>query len=233
MHKKKILLATVCSALLVCLLLVGVRLYTDYRIGYKSVYVASHRLKQRNIITEEDLEEIRVPGDYLSNDVYTDEKDIIGKCVRIDAFIPKGSLFYRDFLEDSEDIKDKAHTLLENNEVSYDLFVSDVNVNTANIIQGMNIDIYLTIDSHETIESDLLFRNVRIIGLYDSNDREINDYDKDSRANIITLALVPEYVPILNKAIVLGELKIVVGSDTYSRENKIELNSDSEILKFL
>ncbi len=227
---KKVLIITCSTVILLFGLFFGIRYYTKYKIGYTRVCVASHNISQRSQITEDDLEYIELPKDYLK-DVYLDLDDIEGKYVKLSYSIPKGSLIYKSVLED--DIKDLAHTLLKENEVNYDLYVNDIKINTANIAKNMYIDLYLTIEKHDKPISDILLSNARITGLYDTNNKVINDYDNDSRVYIVSIAVNKDDVNILNKAQVIGNISCVVNKNTYDTNLKTSINSESELFNFI
>lgn len=227
---KKILIIACSTIVLVVGIFFGIRYYSRYSIGYTSVYVASHNISQRTKISEVDLEKIDVPKDYLK-DVYVNKDDIIGKYVKLSYSIPKGSLIYKGVLE--EDIKDLAHTLLKHDEVNYDLFTNDIKINTANLKTNMYLDLYLTINNHDKPISDILLSNARITGLYDANNKVINDYDSDSRVYIISIAIDKNAVNILNKAQVIGSISCVVNNNTYVVDLKTSTNTDSELFTYL
>lgn len=228
---KKILIIVCSTLLLAVVLFFGVRWYTKYTIGYTNVFVASHQISQRSLITEDDLLEVEVPKDYLREDVYVDKNDILGKYVKLSYSIPKGSLIYKTSIE--SDIKDLANTLLKTGEVNYDIYTSDVKINTANLSKNMYIDIYLTINNKDKPISDLLLSNARITGLYDSNNKLILDYDNDSRVQIISIAINKEYVNVLNKAQVLGTLNCVINSNAYDMNLNSSLNSKSKLFEYM
>ena len=230
MHKKIVIVVSM-SLILMSAAILGMRAYCRYAIGYTHIYVASHQLSQRTLIQEEDLKEIIVPKDYIDIDAYLDKEDILGKYVRLSHAIPKGSFIYKGAVED--DIKDLAHTLLKKGEVTYDVFVNDVEVNTANLSTNMYVDLYLTIHDKDKAISDLLLANCRIIGFYDSNGKQIKEYDNESRIYVFALAIRKEDVVILNKAMVLGDLKVVVNSYAYDDLLSSSQNSASTIYEYL
>jgi len=211
---------------------IGVNYYAEYRIGFKGTYITSHQIQARSKIEEKDIEKISIPKDYLSDDVYTTKEELLGKYVKANAFIPKGSLFYKDFLEDSSKMKDYVNTEVNEGEVIYDLDLRNVSCNPSHLTSNMLIDIYLTIDNNVTI-SDLLFENIKILSLYDRDGKTIKDFEDNSDVTGITLAIDKNYVPILNKALVLGKLTIVVGSNAYNTELKSSINSVSPLLEYL
>lgn len=228
---KKILIITISTLLLAVGIFFGIRFYTRYSIGYTKTYVASHHINQRTMISEQDLLEVEVPKDYLKDDVYLNKDDILNKYVRLSCSIPKGSLFYKSCLE--TDIKDLANTLLKENEVNYDIYTSNVKINTANLAKNMYIDLYLTINSKDKPVSDLLLSNARITGLYDSNNKPILDYDNDTRVAIISIAINADDVNVLNKAQVVGELNCVISNNAYKVNLSSLLNKKSKLFEYL
>lgn len=228
---KKILIITISTLLLAVGIFFGIRFYTRYSIGYTKTYVASHHINQRTMISEQDLLEVEVPKDYLKDDVYLNKDDILNKYVRLSCSIPKGSLFYKSCLE--TDIKDLANTLLKENEVNYDIYTSNVKINTANLVKNMYIDLYLTINSKDKPVSDLLLSNARITGLYDSNNKPILDYDNDTRVAIISIAINADDVNVLNKAQVVGELNCVISNNAYKVNLSSLLNKKSKLFEYL
>lgn len=228
---KKIVII-ICSALLLFVsICFGVRLYIDYKYENTSVYVASHNISQRSKICEEDLLKIELPKSIINDDVLIDADDIIDKYVKLSYSIPKGSLIYKGSLE--SDIKDLAHTLLKEGEVNYDLYTNDIKINTANLSKNMFIDMYLTISKNDKPISDILIENARITGLYDTNNKAINDFDNESRINIVTIAVNKDYVNIINKALVLGDINCVVNSNTYNNRLNSKINTDSKLFEYL
>lgn len=195
-----------------------------------SVYVSSHNLSQRSVISQEDIREVKLPKIYISETMITNKKDIIGKYVKLSHAIPTGSYIYVGALEDK--IADYTHTLLKNNEVSYDLYTNEIKINPGSLGINMNLDLYLTINNQKNVVSDLLLSNVRIIGFFDQNGKQIQDYDKQSRVAIVTVALNKEDVSILNKALVLGDLRAVVSDSTY-KDLDCVLNNDSKLIEYL
>ena len=228
---KKILMILIPAAIAGICLYLSASAYLKYSKDYIKVYVASHQIAQRTMITEKDLKEAEVPKEFLTDDVFLKKDDILGKFVRLSYSIPKGSLFYKGSLE--SDIKDLSYTLLMKGQVVYDIYVNEVKANTGNLNTGMYVDLYLTINTNDKPVSDLLLEHCRIIGLYDVNGKQILNYDNDSRVGIISLAVSRDDVSIINKALTVGEIRIVAGSDTYSTDLLSRLNEDSELLAYL
>lgn len=228
---KRILITVLIIITLISLDVAGVHYYSKYLVGFEKTYVASHNIFQRTVISEEDLMEIEIPKGYLSGDVLNDKNEIIGKLVKLSYSIPKGSFFYKSSVEDTG--KDIDHTLLMNRQVTYDIYTSEAKVNTGSLSRNMYVDLYLTVvDNHKPV-SDLILSDARIIGMYDMNEQPIQDFDRNSRAYIISLAVDENDVNYLNKAFVVGEVKVIVSNDTYKTGKRSALNYESEIFEYL
>lgn len=217
--------------LMIAIIYFGSDLLAIYKTGLTKTYIAKASLPQRTVITDDLLEEVKVPKEYVKDNAFVNKEEIIGKYVKLNSYIPKGSLFYKEALDDIESMKDSAHAELKDDEITFDLFAKKIAVNPAHLLKGMNVDLYLTINKKE-LESDLLISNAKIIGLYDVNNKEIKDYDKDSKLGTISIAIKKDMVPYLNKALAIGDVSLLVGSNLY--KNKVcTMNDTSEVFKLL
>ncbi len=228
---KRILLAISCVMSFVLLVYFGIRTYSRYAIGFTKVYVASHQLSQRKILNEEDLYAIEVPKDFIGDDVYMGKEDIVGKYVKLSYTIPKDSFIYKGAVE--EDIKDLSHTLLKKGEVNYDIDISDIDINSSSLAVNMLVDFYLTIKDRDKPISDLLISDARITGIYDSGGKAISDYDYESRPYSISFAVRKDDVIILNKALVMGDLRAVATDGTYRTDCQSKANKESILFEYL
>jgi hypothetical protein len=230
MIKKILIIVSVVLALSISLFL-SAKTYLEYRQDYVDVYVASHQIAQRTLLSDRDLAVIRLPKQVLNEDIVNDPEQIKGNYVKLSCSIPKGSMFYMTALE--SDIKDLANTLLMKGQVNYDLYVGEIKINSGSIATEMYVDLYLTVSRNDKPISDLLIRDCRITGLYDGNGRQILDYDRDSRVQIISLAVNEDEVSLINKALKIGEVSAIVGNKTYQNHVYSTLNRDSELLEYL
>lgn len=201
----------------------------DLKLGLRDVYVSAYDIEERTLMEESYLRKIKVPGAYISDDVYTLKEDIEGKYTRVSSFIPRGSLIYKSFLESADDMNDASIMSLKEGEICYDLSVRDIDVNPATLIKGMNCSLYFTLSGKDVV-SDLLIENARIIGLYDMANKPL--VDDRSALNTVSLALKSEMVPYLNKALELGRIKLTVGYNPYGDKETV-INLNETILKYL
>ena len=228
---KKILVMSFTVLFMSTCLFLSLRSFLKYREDYIVFYVASHQISQRTMMKDEDLVEVRLPKQLVSEDIYANKEEILGKYVKLGYSIPKGSLIYKGALE--SDIKDLAYTLLYKDQVSYDLYANEIKINTSTINDNMFLDIYVTIGNTQKPVSDLLIRNCRIIGMYDNNGRQILSYDNESRPFIISVAVEKSDVSILNKALKIGEAMAVISRDTYVNGLRSSINEQSELIEYL
>lgn len=231
MPKRKTLIKIVLFLLFIILIVLGIYFYCEKKLAIKEVYVAKYNLSNRSLISEEEIETKRVPLSYLSEEIYLNKEDIVGKYVKINTIVPKGSFFYRGALDTLDNMKDKLASDLLTGEVSFDIYARDIKANQAYLLKGMYVDLYLTINKDRVL-SDLLINNLKIIGLYDINHNEIKDYDNNTILETIVLAVPKEAVSYLNKAQVIGELSLVIGENTY-KDVKTELNRSATIFEYL
>ncbi|MBQ1482471.1 MAG: hypothetical protein IIZ28_02760 [Erysipelotrichaceae bacterium] len=230
MMKKVLLIVFDLLCLGVCLFF-SLSAYVKYREDYVKVPVASHQLFQRTKLNKEDLLMVDVPRAYLTQDVCTDPKEILDKYVRLSYSLAKGSLIYRGALED--DIGDLPSTLLNEGEVSYDLYANEVKINTGNLAVNMSVNIYLTIKNSVGALSDLLLEDCRVIGLYDPQGRMIRDYEEEPRILTVCIAVEKEHVKLLNKALMVGSLSVFTSDHSYAVDVRSKLNEGAEVLSYL
>lgn len=228
---KKRLIVLLLNIIFICLLIFGAKLYCDKRLEMKKAYIAKYDLVNRTLISDDEIEEVLVPSNYLNKEVLTKKEEIIGKFVKINTIVPKGSFFYNGALDELSNMKDSINSSLNEGEVSFDIPANKISVNQAYLLKGMYVDLYLTVNKDRVV-SDLLINNVKVIGLYDINHKEIKDYDNESLLGTLSLAVPSNSVSYLNKAMVVGELSVVVGNNTYS-DVKTSLNKTADIFEYL
>ena len=80
MVKKLILIFIPVTIIGLCLYF-SISAYLNYRENYVEVYVASHNIFQRKCLDDKDLELRVIPYQYLSNDIYVEKDEMLGKYV--------------------------------------------------------------------------------------------------------------------------------------------------------
>ncbi len=234
MHRKNKKALVLLFSTIVFILLVGLVcfIYCNNKLKLQEVCIAKYSLNNRTLISQDEIEVVKVPKSYLNGNIILNKEDVVGKYVKINTRVPKGSFFYDDAIEEYEIIKDKLNSELEDDEVNFDLNANNINVNQSYLVKGMYVDLYLTIDKNNKVLSDLLINNVRIIGMYDVNHQEIKDYDNKTILQSICLAVPKDTISYLYKAQVIGQLSLVVGNNGYKNVSSI-LNKNTDIFEYL
>ena len=234
MHRKNKKALVLLFSTIAFILLVGLVcfIYCNNKLKLQEVCIAKYSLNNRTLISQDEIEVVKVPKSYLNGNIILNKEDVVGKYVKINTRVPKGSFFYDDAIEEYEIIKDKLNSELEDDEVNFDLNANNINVNQSYLVKGMYVDLYLTIDKNNKVLSDLLINNVRIIGMYDVNHQEIKDYDNKTILQSICLAVPKDTISYLYKAQVIGQLSLVVGNNGYKNVSSI-LNKNTDIFEYL
>ena len=206
-------------------------LYINHELELVEVYVAKENLSARVLIEDKFIQLIKVPKAYLSDQVVLKKNDLIGKYVKLNTSIPKGSLVYSSSIESIDDAIDKPALLLNTNQA---VFAIDVNISSTagnSIQKGSKIDLYGTIKiSRETIV-DLLFKQVRVLSIKDKNGNEV-DPKTNQVPKIMLIAVDQDEIPILTKVIAIGDITITPTSEFFSDEECI-LYESSSLLGYL
>ena len=206
-------------------------IYVRSQLDVAEVVVAKHDLLPRTKITEDDLIRVEIPKALLNGDYYNHSKDIVNMYVKIQSSIPKGSLMFRSSLESLDESIDKPQLMLRQHQSLMSINVDIIKTAGKTIQAGQRVDIYGMIKQNRETIVDLLFENVRVLGVLDKNGQEVTDNPKQL-PKIMLIALHQDYVPILTKLISVGELNITTTAG-YDTEQESILNSESILLRFL
>ena len=220
--------------LFVCIIFISFgisTLYINRELELVEVYVAKDTLVARTLIDHDSITLIKVPKAYLSENVVMDKEEMLGKYVKLNTSIPKGSLMYQSSLEWLDDAIDEPALLLNANQA---VFALDVNMSSTagnSIQKGSKIDLYGTLKVNRETLVDLLFKQVRVLSIKDKNGNEVNQ--ETNQVPKIMLIAVDQYeIPILTKLIAIGDLTITPTSEFFSDEECI-LYEGSILLGYL
>lgn len=218
--------------LCITLVVIGVSvLYIKHELELVEVYVAKEDLSARTLMNDNQIQIIKIPKAYLSENVLIKKNDIVGKYVKLNSSIPKGSLIYKTTIESIDDAIDEPTLLLNVNQA---VFAIDVNISSTsgNTLQkGSKIDLYATIKSNRETIVDLLFKQVRVLSIKDKNGNEVNN-ETNQIPKIMLIAVDQVEIPILTKIIAIGDITITPTSEFFSEDECI-LYESSNILGYL
>ncbi len=206
-------------------------LYVRSQLDLVEVIVAKHDMSPRTKITEEDLKKIELPKAMISSDHYTTTNDVLNLYVKIQHFIPKGSLIFHSSLETLDNSIDTPSLMLKEQQALMSLNVDIIKTAGKTIQAGQKIDIYGALKLNRETYVDRLFMNVRVLGVLDKSGEEITDNPKQI-PKIMLVAIHQDFVSILTKLIAIGEITITTTAG-YDYESECILNEESPLLEFL
>lgn len=185
----------------------GSQVYIDHQLDLVKVPIASTTLSVRTTVTEAHLSWISMPRAYVPTNIITDSDALVGQITRLDGRIEAGAFFTTSSLESPETIKDQATTLLKPGQAVYTLDV-DVRSTAGNtLLAHQRVDLYFSLQHQNTLLVDKLISNVRILAIKDKQGIELND-PKDLPKYVL-VAVHADLIPVLTKAMALGELTLV------------------------
>lgn len=229
-RKKLIIIAAFLVVITLSFILGRLQVIRSYKLV--SVPYASEYLDSRTLIKNKDISYTKVPSSLINDEIITSEGEIIGKYVGTNTFINEGSLFFRNMVEDISNMNDASYFEIKEDEVVYELFVKNIDVNAAHINNNMYVDLYLTIEK-PIIMSDQIISGAQICGLYNTNYEDVNKSEnKRSNLAIISLVVNEDMIPILNKAQIVGKLSIVPSSNPYDYRG-MSINKEGDIMNYL
>jgi pilus assembly protein CpaB len=202
------------------------------------VPVAAEYIKSRKQITEDDVKYIEVPEYIVLNNTITDINEIIGKYVNAYDSVAEDSLFYKDIVVSSEDLKDASMFELNKGEVAITIEVDATTTYSNTILPDSKIDLYYQ-GKGQTKDSEELYiiygevvKNVRIIAVKDKDGNNIQ-IDSENEPTIMVVALSQEDAHLVGLAKALGIVTPILSYDNLSDDNTTnyyDLNKMKEIL---
>ena len=167
-------------------LLVLVILFFGYTSSIKketnplSIPVAAKKINAKTQITSEDVTYVEVASRMVGEGVVRSSAQIVGKYTNINVTIPKGSVFYTDWLAESNEIPGNWIEQLdyESGELGYYMDVNIENTLGNNVLPNTYIDIYMKAnDENGTTMFGKLLKNIKVLVVHDGSG---NDVFKDS-----------------------------------------------------
>lgn len=210
----------------------GIDLMSDIKIDMVNVYVARYDIAPRTELTMNDLSILKIPSYYISEHVYTNKEDIIGKFTDIQGKIPRGSLFYKSMLYDKEQMPDNPVTQLLENQVCYSMATDIIQLSGNTIVEGERVDVYGSLQLDKIPVIDLLLENVRVISIKDSKGLNMNDEQSNGIPSVILLAVNKDSIELLNQLEKIGSIQLYSTSNSYE-ENEAVLNKKSKLIELL
>ena len=218
MLKSKGFITGLCGVLAVLVLVIGYNMRVNQATSPIKVPVASHKLKARTKITDDDITYITMPRSALGNDYYSNKNSIVGMYVNIDTAIPAGSLFYAGAIVRGEDLPDAALLDVPDGETLYYITVNMLTSYTNSILPGRYIDIYLSTKENNLALVGKLFTNVKVLQVKTTDGQNVfDDADTQKVPYAIYFSLPEEDHLLMRKINAINNYSIAQAGSSFAR----------------
>jgi hypothetical protein len=218
MLKSKGFVTTLCSILVVVVLIVGYNLRIRNATQPVKVPVATRRLTARHLITEEDIKYVDIPSGALTGDYYARVEYVVGQYVNYDTTIQEGSLFYRGSIVSKKELPDEALLNLPEGEKLYYLTVNMLTSFANSILPGRYIDIYISTKEDNKALVGKFLENVKILQVKTADGLNVFDDSESSRIPYVIIFSLPEEQHLLMRDInAINNYSIAAGDSNFSR----------------
>jgi Flp pilus assembly protein CpaB len=207
--------------------------YYEEVLNYIEVPILNKDLSQRDIISKNDIDVIRLPSEFINEDIILKQDLLIDQYVKLGNNINSSTLISKKQLENTEKMNDYGSTLLNKNQSLFSVTTNLSKTSGNNLNESMNVDIYLTIKEDNNFLCDKVLENVRIVAIKDSDGNDIDSDSLNLIPYIIVMAINEDYIPIMNIALKVGELDLYINNDCYQYQEESILNINSNIMDYL
>ena len=179
---------------LACLviLFVGYNMRINQKTALVTVYYANQTIQPKTLITEEMVSRTQVPQSFILGQYFKNYDDIVGKYSNYNTMIAEGSLFYYDLLIDESSLPDAVLYNVNEGERLVSFPVDTVTTYGNSMMPGNIIDVYVKlIDGNKVVYGEY-FDNVEILGVKDSNGKNVFENTEEERTPAFIYFSLPE-----------------------------------------
>lgn len=205
-----------------------------------SVPYAVTELGPRTLITADMVSTRKVPGGVVETSggkVYISTKSIIGKYVKSNSVIPKGSMFYQSALTDDwTEIKTSLYENIQDGNTLVSLPVTLESTYGNSIYPGNYIDLYFVGISNGKLLLGKFIESIKVLGVIDSEGNNVFEKvtSKVGSPSYLVFSVPEEYYLLLQKASYLsGTIFPVPRNASYSSNPKETSISSAAIHQFI
>lgn len=217
-------------------LLVLVILFFGYTSSIKketnplNIPVAAKKINATTQITSKDVVYEKIASSMVKEGVIRTSGQIIGKYTNINVTIPKGSVFYSDWIVEADKIPGNWIEQLdyETGELGYYMDVNIENTLGNNVLPNTYIDIYMKAeDENGTPMFGKLLKNIKVLVVHDSSGNNVfNDSTNVGKPSKIGFAVNQDLYVLLKKAEYLNvELVLAPRGSTVPSQDSVIVTS--------
>ena len=197
-----------------------------------SMPVAAEKINPKTKITDKMLTYKNIASSMIDENAIRNRTLIIGKYTNVNVTIPKGSLFYAEWLVDEANLPGNWIEQLdyEKGELGYYM---DVNVESTlgnNVLPDTYIDIYMKAnDENGTVMIGKLMKNIKVLVVHDGSGNNIfDDTSNEGAPSKIGFAVSQDYYMLLTKAEYLNvDLILVPRGATVPTKDEVVVTSQT------
>ena len=192
--------------------------------------VANKKIGPQTQITSEDVSYVEVASRMVGQDVIRTSAQIVGKYTNVNVTIPKGSVFYTDWITEKENVPGNWIEQLdyEAGELGYYMSVNIENTLGNSVLPNTYIDIYMKAnDENGTTMFGKLMKNIKVLVVHDGNGKNIfRDSTNVGTPSKIGFAVSQDLYILLKKAEYLNiDLVLVPRGKTVPTEDYVIVTS--------
>ena len=200
------------------ILLILILLYWGYDSTVKksvnpiNVPVAKEMIASEHLMSYDDIDYKKVSRVVVGDNVLTNAGSIVGMYTNINVTIPKGSMFYSEWLVKEENLPGKWIEKVDfaNGEEAYYFNTDAIRTLGNSVLPNSYIDIYMKAeDENGSLMIGKLLENIQVLAVHDSNGNNVfSDSNSIGSTNYLGFALSHDYYILLQKAERLSTLGI-------------------------
>ncbi len=210
----------------VAILFIGYNMRINQKTALVTVYYANETIQPKTLITEDMISRTQVPASFILGDYYKNYDDIVGKYSNYNTMIAKGSLFYYDLLIEESNLPDAVLYDVNEGEKLVSMTVNMMSTYGNSIMPGNKVDVYVKLLDGGKIVYGEYFTNVEVLGVKDTNGRNVFENTGESRTPAFVYFALPEAKYLLFKGMdylkdhnTTAEIEIVLVPNTKKYES--------------
>lgn len=224
--------------LIIALLFVGYTATVKNATNPVQVPVAAEKILPSTKITSQKIATKKVAKIMISDNVYQNAAQIIGLFTNVNVTIPKGSIFYKEWLVTADDLPGNwlNEVKISKGEEPYYYSINTEETYGNSIVPKTYIDIQMRTTINEKTVTGTLLRDIKVLAVHDKSGKNVfADSENIGVPAYLGFGLISENYSLLRRAEYLKaigsiSLKVIPHGKTYTTE-KGETVVSSETLK--
>ncbi len=222
-------------ALIACIIILffAYRYRVNTAIRAIDVPIAARDLQPREEITEESFKTIKIAQSMISNNVIRNKKDLIGKYVNYNTFIPEGAMFYNSAVVTWSNMPDSAWADIQEGYTIFSLKVTSTTTYGNSIYPGDKIDLYYQNTLNGKMFLGPLIEGIEVLAVKDENGSHIFKKSAEQKnAAALIFAVPDDMFSIIKRAYYIsgGSIIPVPRNASYNAETTL---GNEKILEFI